>query len=135
VPSAPLSPSDSELFDETLFSASLVRQQPPNQLQLFNSPVSVSASMSTPQQCLTNFANSVKDLARAYSWLDQQTASYRIGGGMENSSDMCFGGTSGNFIGSATWSPQSAQFPMSEMNPILMKTTSSYSYTQLRYPP
>ena len=139
VPSAPISPSDSELFDESMFSAShsLTRQPPPNRLPLFNAHVSVSTGLPIPQQGGSNFADSVKSLARAYNWLDQQTASYKTGRVMEDSTEQCFGGASGNFIGSATWSPQSAlaQLPMSEINPVLSKTTSSYSYTQLRYPP
>lgn len=144
LPSAPLSPTDSELCDDSQFNffTDGDKKQSPARSRLLSSSV-----ISSPIQegIQTNFADDVKNLARAYSWLDDQNGGTILrkkrgdnvtsmaggGGGVG-------GGASGNLIGSATWSPQSAtaQLPGSvDAKPALAKTTSSYSYTQLRYPP
>jgi len=116
IPSAPLSPTDSELFDET---------------RLFLHDISERSDTSTPvpssaDVVSSNFADSVKNMAGSYKFEGSRASEITEGSGKN---------VRGNFIGSATWSPQSTV-----INPVIGQSTldkgSSYSsYSHLRYPP
>jgi len=116
IPSAPLSPADSELFDES---------------RLFLHDFIARSDASTPVPSSTdvvssNFADSIKSMASAYQFEGSRVHQIADGSGKN---------TSGNFIGSATWSPQSSLVSPIIGDSPLVKGSSYSSYSHLRYPP
>jgi len=115
IPSAPLSPADSELFDES---------------RLFPYDVTGRSDASTPipssaSATLCSFADSVKTMASSYQF--EGSRSYQNSDGI--------GKTGGNVIGSATWSPQSTLVNHTRGDSALVKGSTYSSYSHLRYPP
>ena len=115
IPSAPLSPVDSELFDESRFFLHTVSERSDA-----STPVPASTAAAT-----CNFADSVKSIASSYQF-EGSRAYRRVDGS---------GNASGNFIGSATWSPQSTLVNPAGEESALIKGSSYSSYSHLRYPP
>jgi len=116
IPSAPLSPADSELFDESrLFSS-----------HDFN-PRSDALTPIPANVALSNLADRVRSMTNAYQF--EGSSAYYPPIGSAN--------VGGNFIGSATWSPQSTLINRARGgDSSLVKGGSTYSsYSHLRYPP
>jgi len=118
IPSAPLSPADSELFGESRFFLHDIAERSDTSTPVPSSSADVAAS---------SFAENVKSMASSYQFERSRaaTSSRQIADGSSRN-------VGGNFVGSATWSPQSTL-----VNPIrghapLVKGT---SYSHLRYPP
>jgi len=115
IPSAPLSPADSELFDD---------------FRMFSYDVSTRSDALTPvpssaDDALCNLADSVRSL----------TSSYQLEGSRPYQGSTGGGNVGGNFIGSATWSPQSTLVNRAPADSSLVKGSSYSSYSHLRYPP
>jgi len=115
IPSAPLSPADSELFDES---------------RLFSRDFGARSDASTPvpssaDAALCNLADSLKNMASSYQF--EGSRPYQITAGSRS--------VSRNFIGSATWSPQSTLVNPAKGDSPLVKSSIYSSYSHLRYPP
>jgi len=115
IPSAPLSPADSELFDES---------------RLFSShDFNARSDASTPvpaNVALSNLADSVRSMTSAYQFEGSRAYRPTAGGG----------NVGGNFVGSATWSPQSTLINRARAGDSSLVKGSTYSsYSHLRYPP
>jgi len=114
IPSAPLSPADSELFDET---------------RLYLPDIAERSDTSTPvpsfaDTALRSFADSVKSVTSSYQFEGSGVRHVADGSGKNV--------VGGNFIGSATWSPQSSLVNPVREDTVLVKGS---SYSHLRYPP
>ena len=116
IPSAPLSPADSELFGESRFLLHDIAERSDT-----STPVPLSAANAT----VLSFADSVKSMASSYQFEDTTTSSRQV-------ADGCSRNVSGNFVGSATWSPQSTLVNPARGHAPLVKGS---SYSHLRYPP
>jgi len=120
IPSAPLSPADSELFGESRFFLQDIAER---------SDTSTPVPSSAADTAVCSFADSVKSMASSYQFEGTgsraTTSSYQVADGSSRN-------VGGNFIGSATWSPQSTLVNPARGQLPLVK---GCSYSHLRYPP